>query len=587
MLRAKHIAQKNKVPRIICMNKWRIKNENVNRRQPVGKYHPIVLGLLKNRDIEKESEIDAFFNSSYENLSKSMEISNMKKAVERIILAKEKKERIVIFGDYDADGVTATALIYEALENLGFKNISAYIPDRQAEGYGINEKALEYLKKQKTNLIITVDCGISNWKEINKARELKIDVIITDHHNIPEKLPEAFCIINPHIPNSGFKSANLAGVGVAFKLVQALFEKINPDKQDQIKWMLDIVGIGTIADCVPLIGENRILVRYGLLVLSKTRRIGFQEMFKVGKIKISENDVPDARKVAFQIAPRINAAGRMDHASVSYNLILEKDRPKARSLALEVEDKNQERQKITAEIFREIKILAQNSFKDKNFIFTENEHWPVGILGLVAGKITEEFKKPSVILQKQKKEYVGSLRSIPEVNIMDVLRECSEFMTKFGGHAQAAGVTVPHEKISKFYEKFSEAVDKRMKNKKIVSALEIDLEIFPEDIDWNLVSELKKMEPFGEGNPEPVFLMKNLNIVDLHACGNGSKHLKLSLRGDGSSPKIFDSIGFGFGNKFPDLKNNDKIDIVFGLKEDEWNGNKKIQLNLSDLKKIL
>jgi len=567
------------------MNSWKIKIENKEKEEKIENYHPVILALLRKRGIEKEEEIRLFFDSSYENLSKPMKISGMEKAVKRIISAKEKNEKITIFGDYDADGVTATALICETLENLGFKNISAYIPDRQIEGYGINEKALEYLKKQNTNLIITVDCGISNQKEIETANKIGIDVIITDHHSLPEKLPEAFCIINPHIPDSGFESENLAGVGVAFKFAQALFEKINPDKQDQLKWLLDIVGIGTIADCVPLLGENRIFVKYGLLVLSKTKRIGLQEMFRVGRITIDEKNIPDTHKVAFQIAPRINAAGRMDHASVSYNLILEKDRIKARNLALEVENKNQERQKLTAEIFREIHILAQNSFKNKSLIFAENEHWPVGILGLVAGKITEEFKKPSVILQKQEKEYVGSLRSIPEINIMDVLRECSDFMVKFGGHAQAAGVTILHENISKFYEKLSEAVEKRMRDKKAVSALEIDLEIMPEEIDWNFMNELKKMEPFGEGNPEPIFLMKNMIIADLRICGNGNKHLKLSLRSENKSPKIFDSIGFGFGNKFPDLKNEDKIDIVFNLKEDSWNGNKKIQFNLIDLKK--
>jgi single-stranded-DNA-specific exonuclease len=567
------------------MPSWKIKIKNMPLKKDASeKYHPFVLELLKNRGIEKEPDIMNFFESGYESLGNPFDISDMKNAVARIKEAKEKNEKIVIFGDYDADGVTATALIYETLENLGFKNISVYIPDRQAEGYGINEKALENLKNLKTDLIITVDCGISNWREIKKAKELGMEIIITDHHMIPEKIPEALFIINPHIPNSGFQSKGLAGVGVAFKLAQALFEEMNPDGRDYLKWMLDIVGIGTIADCVPLLGENRILVKYGLLVLSKTRRVGLQEMFKVGRIAIDENNVPDTHKVAFQIAPRINAAGRLDHASVSYNLILEKDRAKARVLALEVESKNQERQKITSEIFREVQILAKNAFGDKNLIFAENPHWPVGILGLVSGKITDEFKKPSVILQKQENEYVGSLRSIPEINIIEALKECSDLIEKFGGHAQAAGVTISPKNIEKFYEKLALVIDKKLDGKERVSELEIDLEISPENIDWDFINELKKMEPFGQGNPEPVFLMKSMTIMDLRVCGNGSKHQKLSLKGSDGSPKIFDSIGFGFGNKFPDLKNGDKIDIVFNLKEDDWNGNKKIQLNLIDLK---
>lgn len=565
---------------------WKIKSGKISSQEKTGDYHPIVLGLLKNRGISKKGEIKDFFEFNYEDLTDPLNISNMEKAVDRIAKAKEKKEKIFIFGDYDADGVTATALIFETLENLGFKNVSVYIPDRQAEGYGINETALKHLKKLKTDLIITVDCGISNWKEIKKANELGMNVIITDHHSIPEKLPEAFCIINPNLENSGFAAKDLAGVGVAFKLAQALYKKMDPKNIDRLKWLLDIIGIGTIADCVPLLFENRILAKYGLLVLSKTRRIGLQEMFKVGRIIISENDMPDVHKVAFQIAPRINAAGRMDHASVSFNLLLEKNQAKARNLALEVEGRNQERQKVTAEIYREVQILAQNLFKDKKFIFAENEHWPVGILGLVAGKITEEFKKPSIILQKQEKEYVGSLRSIPEVNIVECLRECSDLTVKFGGHSQAAGVTILHENIGKFYKKLSEIVEKKLKGKEIVSVLDIDMEISSEDIDWEFMSELKKMEPFGQGNPEPVFLVKNMVIADLRVCGNGSKHLKLSLKGESGGPKIFDSIGFGFGDRFPNIKKGDKIDIVFNLKEDSWNGSKKIQFNLIDLRII-
>lgn len=565
------------------MIEWKIKSKNASVEKKSGNYHPIVLRLLENRGIKKEDEIKNFFEFNYESLSDPQDILDIEKAVERISEARGKKEKIFIFGDYDADGVTATALVFETLERLGFENVSVYIPDRQVEGYGMNKKAIEYIKDQKTKLIITVDCGISNYEEIEIAQKSGIDVIVTDHHVIPEKIPKAFCVINPHLSNSGFKSENLAGVGVAFKLAQALYKKMNSGNIEQLKWMLDTVAIGTIADCVPLLDENRILTKYGLLVLSKTKKIGLQEMFKVGKILIDENNVPDTHKVAFQIAPRINASGRMDHASVSYNLILEKDRVKARELALEVEGKNQERQKITAEIYREVQILAQNSFKEKKFIFAENPHWPVGILGLVAGKITDEFRRPSIILQKQEKEYVGSLRSIPEVNIIEALRECSDLIAKFGGHAQAAGITISQKNIEKFYEKMTEAIEKRLHGKEIAAILEIDLEISADEIDWSLMTELKKMEPFGQGNEEPVFLAKDMIVVDSRVVGNGSKHLKLSLRGKGNSPKIFDSIGFGFGDKFPGIKNGDQVDIVFNLREDEWNGNKKMQLNIIDL----
>jgi single-stranded-DNA-specific exonuclease len=274
----------------------------------------------------------------------------------------------------------------------------------------------------------------------------------------------------------------------------------------------------------------------------------------------------------------------MDHANVSYNLLIEKNAAKAGVMALEVEGRNQERQKVTAEIVREIRIIAENSFKDKKLIFVENEHWQVGILGLVAGKIADEFNKPTVVMQRQGKELVGSLRSIPAVNIIEALEECSELLIRFGGHAQAAGVKVAKENVEKFYEKLAQVIDKKLRDLDISPEIEIDAEITAADIDWNLVTEIKKMEPFGEGNEEPVFLMKNNIVEDIKVVGNGSKHLKLTLRAESGSPKIFDSIGFGMGEKFPDLGRGGKIDIVCNLQEDEWNGNKKIQLRLIDLK---
>jgi single-stranded-DNA-specific exonuclease len=307
-------------------------------------------------------------------------------------------------------------------------------------------------------------------------------------------------------------------------------------------------------------------------------------LFQVGPISISEDSIPGTRQVAYQIAPRINAAGRMDHASVSYNLIIEKDRAKARYLALELESKNQERQKITAEIVREVEVLANNSFQDKNFIFAESEHWPVGILGLIAGKISDEFQKPTAIFQRQGETFVGSLRSVEEVNIIEILSECSDLLIKFGGHSQAAGVTIAKDKLETFYEKASLAIDKKMSGEKIEPSIDIDLEIRSEDIDWEFMTELKKMEPFGNGNPEPVFLMKDMKISDRKICGNGTKHLKMSLRSSNGNPKIFDSIGFGMGEKLSDLQADKSIDIVFNLCEDEWNGNKKMQLKLIDFR---
>ncbi len=551
------------------------------------KFNPIILQLLSNRCITNEKDIEKFLNFDYEkNISNPFLFSQMDKAVERIILALKKEEKVAIFGDYDADGVTATVLLTEALDDLGVKKIVPYIPDRQLEGYGMNMEALNFLQKEEVNLIITVDCGITNISEIAKAKDLGIDVIITDHHHVPVTVPEAVAILNPHTESEESECRYLSGVGVAFKLAEALYQKIQPEKIGQTKWMLDLVAIGTIADCVPLLGENRLLVKYGLVVLSKTRRIGLQEMFGVGRISISENDIPDTHRVAFQISPRINAAGRMDHANVAYNLLIEKKRPIGRMMALELESKNQERQKVTAEIVREIKIIAENSFKDKKFIYAENAHWPVGLLGLIAGKITDEFKKPTMILQKQSNELAGSLRSIPQVNIIETLEKCADLLEKFGGHSQAAGVRLKNSNLERFCEKMSKLIETELSGKETDYAKEADLEIKIEDIDWDLMQELKKMEPFGEGNKDPIFIIKNLIVEDARVVGNGSKHLKMFLRSENGGPKMFDAIFFGGGNDFGEIEKGDRIDIACSLSQDEWNGNKKIQLKIIDLKMV-
>ncbi|PIU08918.1 MAG: single-stranded-DNA-specific exonuclease RecJ [Candidatus Moranbacteria bacterium CG_4_8_14_3_um_filter_34_16] len=567
---------------------WKIKKKETEFSEEILKdYSLAVLNLLKHRDISEKEEIANFLYPDYErDLSDNSFYLEVEKATERIALAKKNQEKIAIFGDYDADGVSASAVLYETFSILGIKNVICYIPDRQTEGYGLNKNALKYLSQKEVNLIITVDCGITGFQETKQAKKLGMDVIITDHHYVPEKLPEALTVINPHIPNSNFSFKDLAGVGVSFKLAQALVKKIDPSKGESLKWILDLVAIGTIADCVPLVGENRVLVKYGLIVLSKTKRSGLLEMFKVGRIDVSENNIPNTQTVSFQIAPRINAAGRMDHANVAYNLLIEKTAILARDMALELEIRNQERQKITAEIAREVEILATNSFKEKKFIFAMSEHWSVGILGLVAGKIMEKFQKPCALFQVQADQLVGSFRSIPQVNIIQLIEKCSDLLIKFGGHSQAAGVSLKKENVEKFYSKMNELIEKEIFGKDIRHFVEIDYQIQPEEIDWNLMNEIKLMEPFGVGNKEPIFLAEKMIVVDCKIVGNGQKHLKLSLRGENKSPKIFDAIGFSLAEKFPHLKKNDKIDIVFNLEEDEWNGNKKMQLKLINLRII-
>jgi len=566
------------------MNNWIVRQTIPVRNGNFLAFHPIIAKLLFQRNIDTEEKAKIFFNPDYErDLYDPFLFSEMEKALERIREAKNKDELVAIFGDYDADGVTSCVIVQEALDELKIRSI-VYIPDKRLEGYGMNIKAIKELKSQKVSLIITVDCGISNKKEIERVNEMGMDVIIVDHHHVPHDIPLALAIINPYSKGEKYPFKPLAGVGVAYKLVQAIYRKFMPGKENQLKWILDLVAIGTIADCVSLIGENRTIVKYGLIVLSKTRRTGMKELFSVGKINIDENNFPDTRKISFQIAPRINAAGRMDHANLAFNLIREKDRIKSRELALEIESSNQKRQKITNQITEEIKILAENSFKNKKLIFAVNEHFPIGIVGLVAGKIAEAYNKPVAVIQKGEKESKGSFRSIPQLNIIESIEKCSHLLIKFGGHSQAAGISIANEKLEEFYEMLSVIIEKELEGKDCIPKIEIDMEIFPNDIDFKLTAELKKFEPFGEENEEPVFLMKKLIIHDFVIVGNGSQHLKLFLKVSDGTPKIFEAIGFGLAEKFSHIQKNDVVDIVFMLGEDEWNGNRKIQLKLVDLK---
>lgn len=590
----KNIKKRGGQPRFKMKNKemdffwnWELKNENNFIDEKItDEFNPVILQLLLNRGIKNKTDIEKFFNFDYEkNISDPFIFSGMEKAVDRITEALEKKEKITIFGDYDADGVTASVLIFEVLSDLGAKDVISYIPDRQAEGYGMNVEALNFLHKEGVKLIITVDCGITNVEEVVKAKELGMDVIITDHHHVPTIIPEAIAVLNPNLEKQEHIK-HLAGVGMAFKLAQAIYKKTQSEKLEQTKWLLDLVAIGTVADCASLLGENRILVKYGLVVLSKTRRVGLSEMFQVGRISVSEEEIPDAHKIAFQISPRINAAGRMDHANTAYKLLIERSKVRGRSMALEIEKQNQERQKVTAEIVRKVKIIAENSFKNKKFIYAANMHWPVGLLGLVAGKIADEFGKPVMILQQQEGIFVGSLRSIPQINIIETLEKCSSFLEKFGGHAQAAGVRIKKINLEKFCQKMARLIEEKLRGEDTNLSREADMEIKSEDVNWDLMAEIKKMEPFGEGNEEPIFILRNLIIEDVRIVGNGSKHLKMFLRSNNESPKIFDSIFFGKGEEFSKIKKGDKIDIVCNLCQDEWNGNKKIQLKIIDLRSV-
>lgn len=546
--------------------------------------HPVVLGILIQRGFRSSAEINSFLFPNYENdVLDPFLFSDMRKAIERLKKAKNKNEKVLISGDYDADGITSSLILKNTLEEIGLETF-VYIPHKEEDGYGLNFEALKNFSKKGVSLVITVDCGISNLQEVKKAKKIGLDIIITDHHHVPQELPDALAIINPKLQKSGYPFEELAGVGVAFKLIQAIYETFLFQKKEQLKWLLDLVAIGTIADMVPLVRENRTIVKFGLLVLSKTKRIGLQEIFKTGGILIDENNFPTTQKISFQVAPRINSASRMSHAEKAFFLLDEKDRVTARIMALDLESQNTQRQKETQKISLEIEKVVKNKFNDKKFIFVISEHFPIGILGLVAGRTSNKFNKPTAILKKGKTVSKGSFRSIAQINIIEIIERCDELLESYGGHSRAAGITIKNKNLQKFYKKINKLIEEKLQGKDLTPEIKIDAEIFPADISFELVDDLLKMEPFGQGNKEPIFLLRNLIIQELKWLGNGEKHLKLFLRPTDGSPKIFEAIGFSMLDKFSEIKVNDKINIIFNLSRDEWNGNEKIQLKIIDIK---
>lgn len=559
--------------------KWHIRNDNFEK---ASSKEQIVNNILLNRKLYTEKEKTAFLFPDYErDLNNPFLMNGMEKAVNRVILAKKQGDRICIYGDYDADGVTATVLVKDFFDQIGI-NSFCYIPDKDKEGNSLNKKAIDYIESHGAKLIITVDCGISSFQEVVYAKKKKIETIITDHHSLPKKMPEALAIINPKA-SPDYPEKNLAGVGVAFKFISALADSLDEYDNAQLKWFLDLVAIGTIADCVPLIGENRTLVKFGLLVLSKTKRVGLKQIFQVGALNINSGLIPSAEQISFQLAPRINAAGRIDHANLAFNLLsTPADREDlARDLAWELEKKNQYRQKITEKIIHEVEDKLKIKKKLPAVIMEWSPRWNYGIVGLVAGKIAEKYHRPTIILQEKDEILRGSGRSVLGINFIEILRKFDYLINRYGGHSQALGGEFPKKNIAELKNNLERKIAPLLKTK-TSQKLNIDAELSLGQVTFDLANEISRMEPFGEGNPEPVFLIKNLKVSDLKLVGNGEKHLKLTLSGQNSN-SCLSAIGFRLADTYANLKVNDKIDLVFALQKNQWNGIESLQAKIIDL----
>lgn len=563
------------------IKKWQVaKKISGELKDQFPEINPTVLQLLYNRGLTDQTSIDEFLNPDYgQDIHDPFLFKNMEKAVKRIFQAIEKKEKITVHGDYDADGVCATAIAVSVLQALGAQ-VEVYIPHRASEGYGLSNKTVEQLARNGTKLIVTVDCGISSVKEVDYAIQKGIDVIVTDHHEQQPELPKAQAIINPHIKGEKYPFKNLSGAGVAFKLAQALAFKDGGKriKQGFEKWLLDLVAIGTVADCMPILGENRTLVKYGIIVLRKTKRLGIQELVKHTRFSL---EAIDTATIGFGIGPRLNAAGRLDHANTAYELLICENLDDAEKISESLERTNKERQRITEKLVNESKQQIGQINKQK-ILFAIGKDWQIGVVGLIAGRLSDEYSRPVIIMGEKEDEIVGSGRSIPEFDITAALIEIRELLERYGGHATACGFTVKKKNLSKFKKKMSVFSSNRIKDRDMVKRLFIDCEANLSDISWKLMESIEDFEPFGVGNQQARFVVYGLELVDLQKVGIDGKHLRLVVK---QGEQIEKMIAFGFGLTWGDrLKVGNKIDTIFEVSVNEWNGNRGIQLKLVDLK---
>jgi len=533
-------------------------------------FPPLIVQLLYNRGLTEPSQLEIFITSDKRLSGNPFLLSDMHQAVARIYRALLSGENIAIYGDFDVDGIVGTALLAQGLSTLGGK-VTPYIPHRLTEGYGLKTAALENLYREGISLVITVDCGITTLPEVKKARRMGLDIIITDHHTPLPEIPPAIAIINPKLPNSNYPFSELAGVGVALKLLQALFQGMG--KEELLDELIDLVALGTIGDMMPLVGENRYLVKQGLRLINTTPRLGVREMVTQAGLNIGSLD---AGSISWVLAPRLNAAGRLEHAMSSYKLLMTNSPQEAHTLAIWLEGKNTERQKLTAKALAKAReqILAKGI---SPLLLASDKDCPVGIVGLVAGRLSEEFYRPAIVIKTGEQVSTGSCRSIPEFNIILALNQCSSLFTQFGGHSQAAGFTLPTKNLPRFQQTLSQLAATQLAGVDLYPHLDIDAEVVLPDLSGGTLQIIQQLAPFGQGNPAPIFLSRRVRVIDCHTMGNNGEHLRMKLK-QGST--MWDGVGFRLGNHQAEISS--PLDIVYNLEIDRWGGEERLRLNILD-----
>lgn len=557
--------------------KWEFFNSDETLVKKIAEKHNVselLATVLINRGIIEDEQIKIFLNPTRNDFHDPYLMPDMELAVNRILKAIEKQEKTMIYGDYDVDGITSITVLSKFLKERGLET-GFYIPNRLDEGYGLNKNAIKKIADEGYKLIITVDCGISGTEEIKYAYELGMEVIVTDHHEPLEELPKAVAVIDCKRKDNTYPFNSLAGVGVAFKLIQAIGMKLKIDEKEYLKY-LDIVCIGTISDIVPLIDENRVIAKLGLKLVEQTKSPGLKALLKVANYKEVNSSA-----ISFGIAPRINACGRMGHAEDALKLFLTENIVEAGTITSILDKYNKERQDIERRIFEEaIQKIETNNLDKNNAIVIGEEGWHHGVIGIVASKITDLYYKPSILICFEGESGKGSGRSIPGFDLHEALCQSSNYLEKYGGHEMAVGLSLEKSKFQEFIKEFEE-IAKAANIEDFVSVVNLDKEITLKDLNIENIRSLKLLEPFGEANKTPIFIYRNLKIDSIRALSEG-KHLKLTLK-DGNT--IINSIGFNMGKYSEEFLIGDKIDVIGTLEINTFNGIDMIQINMKDIRK--
>ncbi len=538
---------------------------------------PIMAKVLYNRGLVTPEQARHFIHNNYD-LPDPFLMKDMGKAVARIRQAIRRGERIVVYGDFDADGVTSTAVMIQTLHSLG-GNATPYIPDRADEGYGLNIPALQMLAQKGYKLVITVDCGIRSIEEVKAGNAAGLDIIITDHHSVGEQLPPAYAILNPKQHDCNYPEDMLAGVGIAFKLACGLIiagQQEPPSTPLQPIDLLDLVAIGTVADLAPMDRlENRKIVQLGLQELGRAKRPGVYALMDISRIRPEKMN---ATSIGFALGPRINAAGRLEKAIIAYQLLMTDDWREANQLAKELQDINTRRQQLTTEAHELARQMAVSNGHIPQMLFAAHESFLPGIVGLVAGRLTEEYYRPSTVIELGATESHGSCRSTPEFHITNALDRCADLLLQHGGHAQAAGFTILNKNIPAFRQRLEQMATEQLAHYDLCPTLVIDEQVNLVQLTMELAQTIRLLEPIGTENPEPIFCTRRLRVVEAQRVGSEGKHLKMRLA-DG--PISMDAIAFRFGDWLNDLSSY--IDVAYNLQINEWNRRSSLQMNIVDI----